>query len=99
MVHLTVSHLFDMIVCQTSLDCNSSAEPCQDMFGSNAKAEGGILGRVDAVYTSIEAQQSTGSLHAHSQVFVLCFHQHTSLSDILQELRKQPGDKQIIFDL
>ena len=47
------------------------------MFGSNATSEGGILGRVDAVYTYIEAQESTGSLHAHSQVVVQCLHQHT----------------------
>ena len=43
------------------------------MFGSNAKAEGGMLGRVDAVYTSIEAQHFTGSRHAHSQVVVQAF--------------------------
>ena len=51
------------------------------MFGSHAKPEGGILGRVDAVYMSIEAQTSTGSLHAHSQVVVQCLHQHTCLSE------------------
>ena len=61
------------------------------MFGSNAKAEAGIFGRVDAVYTSIESQQSTGSLHANSQVVVQRLHQHTSLSDMHQQLRKQPG--------
>ena len=54
------------------------------MFCSDAQAEGGILGRVDAVYTSIEPQQPTGSLHAHSQVVVQCVHQHDCLSEILQ---------------
>ena len=62
------------------------------MFGSNAAPEGGIFGRVDAVYASNEAQTSTGSLHAHSQVVVQCLHQHTCLSEILQKLRKQPED-------
>ena len=76
MVHLTFSHLRGMILCQYCPECNSSAEPCQDMFGSNATSEGCILGRIDAVYTSIEAQQSTGRLHTHFQVFVLCLHQH-----------------------
>ena len=60
------------------------------MFGSNATAEGGIFGRVDAVYTSIEAQKSTGSLHAHSQVFVQCLNQHTSIYQILDELKAKP---------
>ena len=50
------------------------------------------MGRVDAVYTSIEAQKSTGSLHAHSQVFVQCLHQHTSIYDILEKLRETPDN-------
>ena len=68
-----------------------SAQPCQDVFGSSAISEGGIFGRVDAVYMSTEAQTSTGSLHAHSQVFVQCLHQHTTLHDILRKLRADPG--------
>ena len=80
-------------VCQNCPDCSSSAEPCQDMFGSNATPEGGILGRVDVIYTSIEAHTSTGSLHAHSQVAVQCLHQHTCLSERLQKLRKQLEDR------
>ena len=87
MVHLTCSHLFGMILCcHNCPDCNCSAEPCQDMLGSNAKAEGGMFGRVDAVYTSIEDRTSTGSLHALRilKFVVQCLHQHTSLSDLLQ---------------
>lgn len=61
--------------------------PCQDLFGSNAYPEGGAFGRIDAGYTSIEAQNSTGSLHAHSQLFVQCVHQHTPLHEILAHLR------------
>ena len=51
-----------------------------------------FFGRIDACYTSIEAQKSTGSLHAHSQVFVQCLHQHTSLRDILNILRHDGTD-------
>ena len=47
----------------------------------------GFLDRVDAVYTSIESQTSLGSLHAHSQLFVQCLHQHTSLHNVLNMLR------------
>ena len=82
MVHLPFSHLFGMMRCQNCLECSPSSEPCQDMFGSSATSEGGMLGRVDAVYTPIEAQQSTGSLHAHSQVVFQCLHQHTRLSEM-----------------
>ena len=92
MIQLTFQHLFGINVCQHCPRCNvdESNTPCQDMFGSSATAEGGFFGRVDAVYTSIEAQKSTGSLHAHSQVFVQCLHQHTSIYDILDTLREKP---------
>ena len=92
MVQLTLQHLFGVNYCPICPDCSQSEDPCQDMFGSSATAEGGILGRVDAVYTSIEAQKSSGSLHAHSQVFVQCLHQHTTLWEIVRKLRAEPGD-------
>ena len=91
MVQLTLQHLFGMNFCQDCPNCSMSAQPCQDVFGSSAISEGGIFGRVDAVYMSIEAQKSTGSLHAHSHLFVQCLHQHTSLRDILRKLRADPG--------
>ena len=50
-----------------------------------------MVGRCDAGYTSIEAQKSKGSLHAHSQIFVQCLHQHTPLAEIMQRL-KRDGD-------
>ena len=72
LVSLTYEHLFGMRVCGFCPDCNNGEQgsPCSDLFGSNAFPEGGIFGRIDAGYTSIEAQKSTGSLHAHSQLFV-----------------------------
>ena len=93
MVHLTFSHVFGMfLVCLNCPDRNSALEPCQDMFGSSATSEDVILGRVDAVHTSIEAQKPTGTLHAHSQVLVQCLHQHTCLFEIFQKKHKQPGN-------
>ena len=82
-------YLFGMRVCLFCPDCNNgvNSQPCQDLFGSNAMAEGGIFGRIDAGYTSVEAQKSTGSLHAHSQLFVQCLHQHTPLAEILDILK------------
>ena len=91
LVLLTYEHLFGMRVCPQCPDCNEGENPCQDQFGSNAKPEGGIFGRMDAGYTSIEAQKSTGSLHAHSQLFVQCLHQHTPLVEIMELLKKREG--------
>ena len=58
-----------------------------DSFGSNATPMGGIFGRVDAIYTSTEAQKPKGSLRAHSQVFLQCLHQYTPMPEILARLR------------
>ena len=84
-----------MWFCNHCPNCNYSSSPhtpCQDFVGSSAKSEGGIVGRIFAECTSIEAQKSSGSLHAHSQLFAQCLHQHTSLRDILQMVRKD-GDE------
>jgi len=83
-----------MRVCAFCPDCNNGAAstPCQDIFGSNATPEGGSLGRLDAGYTSIEAQKSKGSLHAHSQLFVQCLHQHTPLIEVLSQIKGSKGD-------
>ena len=47
---------------------------------------------MDAAFTSIEAQKSKGSLHAHSQLFVQCMHQHTPLVEVLRALRAKGGN-------
>ena len=86
LTHLMLKHLFGVRICPFCPDCNRfcGVEPCQDLRGSNAETSGGIFGRVDAVYISLEAQKSTGGQHGHMQVFVQCLHQHTSLADIFQ---------------
>ena len=86
---VTYEYLWGKRVCASCPDCNNGAfsTPCQNIFGSNASPEGGSLGRADAGYTSIEAQKSKASLHAHSQLFVQCLHQHTRLIDVLQQIK------------
>ena len=88
-VAVTYEFLFGMRVCAFCPDCNNGENsiPCQDIFGSSSFAEGGGFGRIDAGYTSIEAQKAKGSLHAHSQLFVQCLHQHTPLVDVLKHVR------------
>ncbi|CAE7470024.1 unnamed protein product, partial [Symbiodinium sp. CCMP2456] len=81
LVQLALRHLFGVRYCPRCPDCGNAKEACMDAFGSNAMACGGIFGRVDAVYGSIECQKS-GVLHIHFQVFVECFHQFKSLSEL-----------------
>ncbi|CAJ1389069.1 unnamed protein product, partial [Effrenium voratum] len=82
LVLLTLRHLLGVRFCPRCLNCATSGQPCSDAFGSNAVAGGGVLGRVDAVFGSIECQKS-GALHAHMQVFVQCRHQRGSLAGLL----------------
>ena len=93
-IHVLVAyeHLFGMRVCWNCPHCNhaDNMEPCQDIFGSNAKAEGGVFGRMDAGSTSFEAQKSTGALHAHSLLHVQCLHQHVPLKEILESVKLRP---------
>ena len=79
---LTLRHLLGVRFCPRCPNCAASERPCSDAFGSNALATGGVLGRVDAVFGSIECQKS-GTLHAHLQVFVQCRHQRGSLAGLL----------------
>ncbi|CAJ1385063.1 unnamed protein product, partial [Effrenium voratum] len=69
LVLLTLRHLLGVRFCPRCPNCATSGQPCSDAFGSNAVAGGGVLGRVDAVFGSIECQKS-GALHARMQVFV-----------------------------
>ena len=95
MVHATLKYLFGMEICWRCPDCNHDNEPCQDICGNSSSAEGGIFGRAEAAYVCIECQKSTGSLHAHMQVFIQCLHQHTPMAEILQKL-KADGNKDVL---
>jgi hypothetical protein len=81
---LLCRHIFGIHMCDQCPDCDKTAHPCGDSFGSSATLSGGSFGRVDAMYVTIEAQKSTGSLHGHIQCFVQCLHQHTPLTEIFQ---------------
>ena len=86
---LTLEYIFGMRVCPRCPNCNAHSEfkgTCTDLFGSNAYAEGGVFGRADGIFISIEAQKSAGGLHAHGQLHIQCIHQHKPLSEILTEL-------------
>ena len=82
LVLLTLRHLLGVRYCRRCPDCAQSDNPCTDVFGSNAMAMGGIFGRIDSIYGSIECQKS-GTLHLHLQAHVQCYHQFTPLAELL----------------
>ena len=82
LVLLTLRHLFGVHYCRRCPNCASSENPCTDAFGSNATAMGGIFGRINAIYCSIECQKCS-TLHLHLQAFLQCFHQFAPLSQLI----------------
>ena len=74
-VRVVLACLLGIRMCPECPHCNHGANPCQDWFGSNAEAQGGILGRCDALYGGVETQKS-GVLHFHFKAFVERAHQH-----------------------
>ena len=90
---LVLRHFFGVRVCPWCPRCNTNefrGSACQDIFGSSSTAVGGVFGRVDAVFGSIESQKA-GGLHLHTQLFVQCLHQHTPLHQILHRIRCGAG--------
>ena len=84
LVLLALNRIFGVKSCFHCPDCAKSDNPCTDAFGSNATAAGGVFGRIDAVYGSLECQKS-GAKHLHGQFFVQCLHQFQSLNELVQQ--------------
>jgi len=87
-VGLAFRHIFGVRFCPKCPNCACTDSPCTDAFGSNAIARGGVFGRVDAIYASLECQKN-GNYHLHGQFFIQCLHQFTSLSELVR-LDKKP---------
>ena len=64
-IRILLATMLGVRMCPRCPDCNTTSSPCQDAFGSNAEAMGGIAGRVDALFGAVEAQKTTGGLHYH----------------------------------
>ena len=95
---IALSELFGVHVCPNCPDCNMCKDGgCVDEFGSVAKSEGGIYGRADAYFGSIECQKC-GALHLHLLLFLQCMHQHTSLKEIAEKIRNEVEESAQLVD-
>ena len=74
-VRVVLACLLGIRMCPECPHCNCGKNPCQDKFGSNAAAQGGSLGRCDALFGAVETQKS-GVLHYHMKAFIQRLHQH-----------------------
>ena len=74
-IRVVLACLLGIRMCPECPHCNHGKNPCQDKFGSNAEAQGGVLGRCDALFGAVESQKS-GVLHYHFKAFVQRLHQY-----------------------
>lgn len=88
-IRVLVAQIFGLRMCPECPRCASSATPCMDMFGSNATAMGGCMGRVDALIGAVEAQKAEGALHLHFFVYPQMTHQFMTLAEIAELFKQQ----------
>ena len=84
---LILRHIFGVRTCPYCPDCGSEkfkGPACQDRLGCSSSMVGGVFGRVEAFFGSVENQKA-GALHLHAQLFVQCLHQHTPFYIVLRE--------------
>ncbi len=87
-VRAILAPLFGIRMCPDCPRCAEPGHPCQDAFGSNAEAMGGLAGRSDGLAGAVECQKSSRSLHLHFWNFVQRAHQHKSLEEIAKLLEE-----------
>lgn len=88
MVKHELPSLYGWRMCPRCPDCAQSATPCMNVFGSNATAMGGSLGRVDAAVGAVEAQKAEGVLHLHMFLYVQMANQYDTLPELAAKLRE-----------
>ena len=74
-VRVVLACLLGIRMCPDCPHCNQGQNPCHDRFGSNAEAQGGSLGRCDALFAAVETQKS-GVSHFHLKAFIQRFHHY-----------------------
>jgi hypothetical protein len=91
LMKLTLSTLFGVRVCSNCPNCNLKPGGCVDAYGSVATAEGGIIGRTDAYYISIENQKED-DLHGHGLFWPQCVFRQQALVEIAETLQNEHSD-------
>lgn len=85
-VRVRLAQLLGLRMCMQCPHC-----ACQDRFGSNMLATGGIFGAAVALGGAIEFQFHT-SPHLHFEVFLSNIYQYTSLADIAAKIEAKAFD-------
>ena len=87
-VILRLAALLGVRMCPNCPRCNHSLYGCQDLFGSNMRPLGGVLGGMTSLGGATE-HQGHGTPHLHFEGHVVCIYQYGTLEEIAAKIRTQ----------
>ena len=98
-IRLRLPRLFGQRSCNRCPRCNAHGEkhPCQNRFGSNMRATGGILGGSPANGSATE-HQGIGTPHVHGEIHIASVYQYKLLPEIAKLIEDDVLDPQSIMD-
>ena len=90
LVKVVLATLLGIRMCPKCPHCNAndSKYPCQDQFGSNFDAFGGIFGGCDGFGGGVESQRGA-TLHIHLIAYIISAFQHMALSRISEMIEQK----------
>jgi hypothetical protein len=85
-IYLRLATLLGVRMCPDCPRCNILIEGCQDLFGSNMRPGGGILGGMPALGGGTE-HQLLGAPHFHFEGHIACMYQYGTLAEVAQRIQ------------
>ncbi|HIE68948.1 MAG TPA: hypothetical protein EYP98_01630, partial [Planctomycetes bacterium] len=86
-VFLRLAALLGVRMCPNCPRCNDSVNGCQDLFGSNMRPAGGVLGGMSAFGGGTEHQMH-GTPHLHAEGHIVCAYQYGTLKEVAAKIEQ-----------
>ena len=87
-IYLRLAAVLGVRMCPECPRCNDSGFGCQDRFGSNMRAMGGVMGGMDTLGGATE-HQGNGTPHLHAEGHVVCAYQYDTMLEIAEKFRQE----------
>ena len=98
---LRLAWLLGVRMCPQCPKCNAFPWGCQDLFGSNMRPMGGLLGGCAAFGLGTE-HQGQGTPHGHGQAHLVCIYQYATLLEIatlVEESLQKSKESPLVKDM
>jgi hypothetical protein len=96
-VLLRLASLLGVRMCPNCPRCNDSVNGCQDLFGSNMRPVGGVLGGMNAFGGGAEHQMH-GTPHLHAEGHIVCAYQYGALQEVAAKFEARFASLQSCVD-